>query len=129
MVEIAKAIGADAKVVIMDEPTASLMDHEVERLFRVIDRLRAQGGGIIYISHRLEELFAVSDRITVLRDGETIATCDTADIDRPTLIQTMVGRELADVSEQGPRARRGKLRSNFGACRTARWGSTTCRCR
>jgi ABC-type sugar transport system ATPase subunit len=104
MVEIAKAIGADAKVVIMDEPTASLMDHEVERLFRVIDRLRAQGGGIIYISHRLEELFAVSDRITVLRDGETIVTCDTADIDRPTLIQTMVGRELAKIGTRSPRA-------------------------
>jgi rhamnose transport system ATP-binding protein len=103
MVEIAKAIGADAKVVIMDEPTASLMDHEVERLFRVIGRLRAQGGGIIYISHRLEELFAVSDRITVLRDGETIVTCDTADIDRPTLIQTMVGRELATLGTRPPR--------------------------
>jgi ABC-type sugar transport system ATPase subunit len=103
MVEIAKAIGADAKVVIMDEPTASLMDHEVERLFCVIDRLRAQGGGIIYISHRLEELFAVSDRITVLRDGETIVTCDTADIDRPTLIQTMVGRELATLGTRPPR--------------------------
>jgi rhamnose transport system ATP-binding protein len=104
MVEIAKAIGADAKVVIMDEPTASLMDHEVERLFRVIERLRAEGGGIIYISHRLEELFAVSDRITVLRDGETIVTCDTADIDRPTLIQTMVGRELAEIGTRPPRA-------------------------
>ena len=74
MVEIAKAIGADAKIVIMDEPTASLMDDEVERLFSVIGMLRAQGGGIIYISHRLEEVFAVSDRITVLRDGETVAT-------------------------------------------------------
>ena len=104
MVEIAKAIGADAKVVIMDEPTASLMDHEVERLFRVIARLRAEGGGIIYISHRLEELFAVSDRITVLRDGQTIITCDTADIDRPTLIQTMVGRELAEIGTRPPRA-------------------------
>jgi rhamnose transport system ATP-binding protein len=104
MVETAKAIGADAKVVIMDEPTASLMDHEVERLFRVIERLRAEGGGIIYISHRLEELFAVSDRITVLRDGEAIVTCDTADIDRPTLIQTMVGRELAEIGTRPPRA-------------------------
>ena len=82
MVEIAKAIGADAKVVIMDEPTASLMDDEVERLFRVIGRLRAQGGGIIYISHRLEEVFAVSDRITVLRDGETVGDAATTADDR-----------------------------------------------
>ena len=98
MVEIAKAIGADAKVVIMDEPTASLMDDEVERLFSVIGLLRAQGGGIVYISHRLEEVFAVSDRITVLRDGETVATQRRPrTLDRPTLIQTMVGRALNDV--------------------------------
>jgi rhamnose transport system ATP-binding protein len=97
MVEIAKAVGADARVVIMDEPTASLMDDEVERLFSVIRILRAQGAGIIYISHRLEEVFAVSDRITVLRDGETVATRDTSAIDRPALIQTMVGRALTDV--------------------------------
>jgi rhamnose transport system ATP-binding protein len=109
MVEIAKAIGADAKIVIMDEPTASLMDHEVERLFGVIRMIRAQGGGVVYISHRLEELFAVSDRITVLRDGETIATCDTAAIDRSTLIQTMVGRALADVFPARPLAPPGEI--------------------
>ena len=103
IVEIAKAIGADAKIVIMDEPTASLMDHEVERLFSVIGMLRAQRGGIIYISHRLEELFAVSDRITVLRDGETIVTCETTAIDRPTLIQTMVGRAMAESAAWSPR--------------------------
>jgi len=101
LVEIAKAVGADAKVVIMDEPTASLMDDEVDRLFAVIRLLRAQGCGIIYISHRLEEVFATSDRITVLRDGETIATYDKADIDRPALIQSMVGRTLKDAK---PRA-------------------------
>jgi rhamnose transport system ATP-binding protein len=97
LVEIAKAVGADAKVVIMDEPTASLMDAEIERLFSVIGLLRAQGGGIVYISHRLEEVFAVSDRITVLRDGEAVVTQLTADIDRSTLMQTMVGRPLNDV--------------------------------
>jgi len=97
MVEIAKAVGADAKIVIMDEPTASLMDDEVDRLFRVIGMLRAQGGGIVYISHRLEEVFAVADRITVLRDGETVATLDTAATDRPELIQIMVGRALTEV--------------------------------
>ena len=97
LVEIAKAVGARAKVVIMDEPTASLMDDEVERLFGVIRVLRERGCGVIYISHRLEEVFATSDRITVLRDGETIATFDRATVDRSTLIQTMVGRSLKDA--------------------------------
>ena len=104
LVEIAKALGADAKVVIMDEPTASLMDEEVDRLFGVIRMLRAQGCGIVYISHRLEEVFAVSDRITVLRDGETATTCETAAIDRPALIQAMVGRALQDLPPRPPTA-------------------------
>jgi rhamnose transport system ATP-binding protein len=97
IVEIAKAIGAHARVLIMDEPTASLSEREVELLFGVIARLRAEGTGIIYISHRLEEVFTVADRITVLRDGEVIATSARADIDRATLIRLMVGRELAAV--------------------------------
>lgn len=102
MVEIAKAVGADAKMVVMDEPTASLMDDEVDRLFSVIGMLRTQGAGIVYISHRLEEVFAVSDRITVLRDGETIVTRDTTAIDRAELIQTMVGRALTEVFPKRP---------------------------
>ena len=97
MVEIAKAIGAQAKIVIMDEPTASLMDDEVQRLFSVIGLLRARGGGVVYISHRLEEVFAVSDRITVLRDGEAVATRETTAIDGSELIETMVGRALTDI--------------------------------
>jgi len=97
MLEIAKAVGGEARIVIMDEPTASLMDDEVTRLFGVIGMLRQRGAGIVYISHRLEEVFAVSDRVTVLRDGATAATHDTATIDRPTLIQAMVGRPLTDV--------------------------------
>jgi rhamnose transport system ATP-binding protein len=105
MVEIAKALGADAKIVIMDEPTASLMDDEVDRLFGVIGLLRAQGCGIVYISHRLEEVFGMSDRITVLRDGEAIATRDTTTIDRSELIQTMVGRALNEVVARPPVAR------------------------
>ena len=104
MVEIAKAIGADARIVIMDEPTASLMDHEVERLFSVIGMLRSHGGGIVYISHRLDEVFAVSDRITILRDGETVTTCGTAAIDRSALIQQMVGRPLGEVFPTRPHA-------------------------
>jgi rhamnose transport system ATP-binding protein len=97
IVEIAKAIGADAKVVIMDEPTASLTEREVERLFTVIGLLKSHGCGIIYISHRLEEVFAIADRITVLRDGETVKTCERGGVDRAALIRMMVGRELSAV--------------------------------
>jgi rhamnose transport system ATP-binding protein len=102
MVEIAKAVGGDANIVIMDEPTASLMDEEVDRLFGVIRMLRGRGAGVIYISHRLEEVFAVSDRVTVLRDGETAASSDTAALDKPALIQMMVGRALTDVFPKRP---------------------------
>jgi rhamnose transport system ATP-binding protein len=104
IVEIAKAIGASAKVVLMDEPTASLTDREVESLFRVIKVLRSHGVGIIYISHRLEEIFAVADRITVLRDGQTIATRRCADVDRGELIHMMVGREISAVFPKQPLA-------------------------
>jgi rhamnose transport system ATP-binding protein len=97
LVEIAKAIGADAKILIMDEPTAALTDREVDSLFAVIRQLRADGAGIIYISHRLEEVFAVADRITVLRDGETVATSSTDAVSRPDLIRMMVGRDLTAV--------------------------------
>src|SRR5258706_11953611 len=97
VVEIAKAIGADARIVIMDEPTASLTDREVTGLFSVIARLRGSGVGIIYISHRLEEIAAIADRITVLRDGKTVATRDAHDVTRADLIRMMVGRELDAV--------------------------------
>jgi len=97
LVEIAKAIGAEARVLIMDEPTASLTEREAAQLFDVIDRLRAQGAGIVYISHRLEEIFGIADRITVLRDGQTIATAARTDVTRGDLIRLMVGRELASV--------------------------------
>ena len=97
IVEIAKALGAEARILIMDEPTASLGEHEVENLFATIALLRSQGVGIIYISHRLEEVFAIADRITVLRDGETVTTRPAKEIDRGELIRLMVGRELAAV--------------------------------
>ena len=93
-VEIAKALSLDAKVIAMDEPTAALTPHEVEHLFGIIRRLKARGVGIIYISHRLEEIFAVCDRITVLRDGKWVATAPVKEVDRPKLIQWMVGRSL-----------------------------------
>ena len=97
LVEIAKAIGADARIVIMDEPTASLTERDVSSLFQVIARLRSEGVGVIYISHRLEEIAAVADRVTVLRDGETIATKRMSEVDRDELIRMMVGRELGSV--------------------------------
>ena len=97
LVEIAKAIGAEARIVIMDEPTASLTEREVESLFRVIARLRSDGVGVIYISHRLEEVAAVADRVTVLRDGESIGTKRMDEVDRAELIRMMVGRELESI--------------------------------
>jgi rhamnose transport system ATP-binding protein len=97
LVEIARALGADARVLILDEPTASLSKEDTDNLFRVVRELRAQGVGMIYISHRLEELPTIADRVTVLRDGTTIATRDMAEVNREQLIQMMVGRELAAV--------------------------------
>jgi rhamnose transport system ATP-binding protein len=97
IVEIAGALGSNARILIMDEPTASLTGREVDQLFAVIEVLRAGGVGIIYISHRLDEIFAIADRITVLRDGEAIETCARAGVDRAGLIRMMVGRELSSV--------------------------------
>jgi rhamnose transport system ATP-binding protein len=97
MVEIAKALGANVRVLILDEPTASLTERETDRLFEIVRRLRAGGAGIIYISHRLEELSRIADRITVLRDGETIETRDAAGTDSRTLIRLMAGRDLSAV--------------------------------
>ena len=97
VVEIAKAIGAGARILIMDEPTASLSEREVERLFAVVHQLRSEGVGMIYISHRLDELSLVADRVTVLRDGETIGTRGMKDVTRPELIRMMVGRDVSAV--------------------------------
>jgi rhamnose transport system ATP-binding protein len=97
LVEIARALGADAKVLILDEPTASLGEEDAQNLLRVIRELRARGVGLVYISHRLEELPAIADRVTVLRDGRTIGTRAMADVTREQLIQMMVGRELSAV--------------------------------
>jgi rhamnose transport system ATP-binding protein len=97
MVEIAKSLGGRAKVLIMDEPTAALPEHEVANLFRVVRELKGQGVGIIYISHRLDELYALADRVTVLRDGQTVATRPMKDVERPELIRLMVGREISAI--------------------------------
>ncbi|HJG90428.1 MAG TPA: sugar ABC transporter ATP-binding protein [Brachybacterium massiliense] len=94
MVEIAKALSFDARVLIMDEPTSALTDTEVETLFGLIDSLRASGTGIVYISHRMEELRRLADRVTVLRDGQYIGSLERSEIDVPTIIEMMVGRVL-----------------------------------
>jgi rhamnose transport system ATP-binding protein len=95
LVEIACALGAEARVVIMDEPTASLTQKEQHLLFAVVRDLRASGVGVIYISHRLEEIFALADRVTVLRDGESVGTNRIDEINEASLIKMMVGREVA----------------------------------
>ena len=94
-VEIAKAISLNVKVLIMDEPTASLSSHEVSQLFSVARRLRDEGVAVLFISHRLEEVFEIADRITVFRDGHKISTNPVSEVTRESLIQEMVGREVS----------------------------------
>ncbi|EKO3556660.1 ribose ABC transporter ATP-binding protein RbsA [Vibrio metschnikovii] len=100
MVEIAKALSFESKVIIMDEPTDALTDTETASLFKVINELRDQGCGIVYISHRLKEIFEICDDITVLRDGKFIGQCQVSETDEDGLIEMMVGRKL---EEQYPR--------------------------
>ncbi len=97
IVEIAKAIGSNATILFMDEPTALLGEREVENLFRLVRQLRGEGVGIVYISHRLEEIQTIADRITVLRDGSTITCREAGSVDRKDLIELMVGRSLASI--------------------------------
>ncbi|PCS01539.1 sugar ABC transporter ATP-binding protein [Lactococcus fujiensis] len=96
MVEIAKSFLSDVKILIMDEPTAALTDHEVKNLFKVINGLKEKGVGIIYISHRMEEIFKICDLITVMRDGLVIDTKATEDTNVDELVRKMVGREITD---------------------------------
>src|SRR5690349_13124338 len=105
LVEIACAIGAGARIVIMDEPTASLTQKEQHLLFAVVRDLRQSGVGVIYISHRLEEIFALADRVTVLRDGESVGTNPVSAMTEAQLIRMMVGREVSHIyppSENSP---------------------------
>jgi rhamnose transport system ATP-binding protein len=93
-VEILRALSHDARVLIMDEPTAALTEADVRRLFDIVRRLRARGVGIVYISHRMDEIFEISDRVTVLRDGAYIGTRATRDTNSPELVEMMVGRRI-----------------------------------
>lgn len=107
MVEIAKAISVNAKILIMDEPTAALTETEIDSLFQVTRLLKEQGTGIVYISHRLEELALIADRATVMRDGQFIATVDYDAVKISDLIAMMVGRDLGNIyPRRGPLAQR-----------------------
>ena len=97
VVEIAKALGRQADMILMDEPTAALSDHEVAALFRAIARLKARGVAIVYTTHKMDEVFRLADRISVLRDGRLVGTAPASDLSPAKLISLMVGREMADV--------------------------------
>ena len=101
-VEIAKAMSRDVRVLIMDEPTAALSAFEVQRLFRQVRRLAASGVAILFVSHRLDEVFELSDRITVFRDGAHISTRPAGEVTEAALIRDMVGRELSDFFHRVP---------------------------
>lgn len=107
MVEIAKALTRGARIIAFDEPTSSLSDREVRRLFAIIRDLKARGSAILYVSHRMEEIFQLCDRITILRDGKHVETAELAAISREHVVQRMVGRELADIYHYTPRPQRG----------------------
>ena len=97
LVEIAKALSQDARILVLDEPTAALTESEVETLFGILEKLKARGVGMIYISHKLGEVFRMSDTITVLRDGRTVGTNDAKDLSIEKVIALMVGREVGDI--------------------------------
>jgi rhamnose transport system ATP-binding protein len=97
LVEIARSLGAGARIMIMDEPTASLTQQEVQLLFGVIRDLREHGVGVIYISHRIEEIFSIANRVTVLRDGESVGTRGVDEMDESALIKMMIGREVSMI--------------------------------
>lgn len=106
MVEIAKAVSQNAQLLIMDEPSATLTEHELAGLYALVKRLRESGRSVLYVSHRLEEVFELSDRITVLRDGKWVATLDTPATNAQEIIKLMVGRE---ITEQYPARMEGQL--------------------
>ena len=96
-VEIAKALAIDARLLIMDEPTATLTDHEIDELFAVVDDLTSQGIAIVFISHRLDEILRIADRITIMRDGAVVQTLGKEDADESTIVRLMVGREIENL--------------------------------
>ena len=100
LVEIARALSTDGRVIVMDEPTAALNGNEVANLLGVVKRLRDEGRAIIYVSHHLEEVFEVADRVTVLRDGRNVATASVGETDETDLVRLMVGRDVETVTHR-----------------------------
>jgi ABC-type sugar transport system ATPase subunit len=111
LVEIAKALGRRSRVLVLDEPTAALSSQETERLFAILRRLREGGTSLVYISHRLEEVFALADRVTVLRDGRRVATHEVADVDGERIVRDMVGRDVVRFDRDS--TRRDAVRARF----------------
>ena len=112
MVAIARAVDMECKVLILDEPTSSLDEQEVEKLFKLMLDLKSRGVGIIFVTHFLEQVYAVCDRITVLRDGKLVGEYKIAELPRVQLVSKMLGKELDDLSgikTEGAEERRGRL--------------------
>ena len=107
MVEIARALNSDAKLIVFDEPTAVLGGHEVELLFAIIRGLKQRGVAIVFISHRLDEIFEIADSATVLKDGKLVGSVPIAAVDRNKLVAMMIGRNLADIYP--PKAQEGEV--------------------
>lgn len=103
IVEIARALQRESRVLVLDEPSAVLGKHDIELLYKVINRLKKQGIGLVYISHRLDEVFFIADRVTVLRNGKLVGTTDISGIDQDTLVHMMIGRELTQVYQRTDR--------------------------
>lgn len=116
MVEISKALTFDSKILILDEPTASLTSKEVDALFSIIRRLKSQGVGIVYISHRLEEIFGLCDRVTVIRDGKKISTMNVKDTNKDELVKQMVGRSVENYYPKVENKIGGELIQVKGLC-------------
>lgn len=106
LVEICKAISCNAKIIVMDEPTSAITDAEVDTLFECIEELKREGVAVIYITHKLDELFRIADDVTVLRDGQWIGTAPAEELDNDRVISMMIGRELSNVFPKGVRSDR-----------------------
>src|SRR4029077_12000413 len=105
LTEIAKALAQDAQVLIMDEPTTSLAKHETEALFQLVARLKARGISIVYISHRMDEVYRIADRITILRDGQQLFTKRLSEVTPAQIVEGIVGRKIEDELEYKERDR------------------------
>ena len=107
MVEIARALNSDAKLIVFDEPTAVLGGHEVDLLFAIVRRLKQRGVAIVFISHRLDEIFEIADSVTVLKDGKLVGSVPIDAVDHNKLVAMMIGRNLADIYP--PKAQKGEV--------------------